>query len=293
MYVVAGVTGHTGKVVAETLLAQGHAVRVIVRDEAKGAPWRPRGAEVAVASLDDAAALTAALRGAAGAYLLVPPQYGSNDMLRDQAVVADAIVAAVKASGVPHVVMLSSLGAGHAHGTGPIRTLHRFERALEAAAPNVTYLRAAYFVENLGQVLGEVTTKGVYPTFLSPNRPIAMVASADIGRTAAALLLDPARGMRIVDLFGPAELSQEEVARVFSEQLGREVTPAFAPLEYAEPAFIAGGMPANVAALFREMLGAINGGLVAPSGPPAEVRRGTTPAKDVIAALLAGGVAAH
>src|ERR1051325_5750281 len=38
MYVVAGVTGHTGGAVAEALLAQGEKVRVIVRDADRGEP---------------------------------------------------------------------------------------------------------------------------------------------------------------------------------------------------------------------------------------------------------------
>src|SRR5580704_10595228 len=58
MFAVAGVSGHTGKVVAETLLAQDKAVRVIVRDAAKGEEWKKRGAEVAFADLDDPDALT-------------------------------------------------------------------------------------------------------------------------------------------------------------------------------------------------------------------------------------------
>ena len=78
----AGVSGNTGSVVASTLLAQGHAVRVIVRDEKKGERrGSSKGAEVAVASLDDAAALTAALRGADGVYALVPPNFADDDSL--------------------------------------------------------------------------------------------------------------------------------------------------------------------------------------------------------------------
>jgi uncharacterized protein YbjT (DUF2867 family) len=77
MFVVAGVTGNTGKVVAETLLAQKKPVRVLVRDEAKGAEWKRRGAEVVVAELDDAAALDRAFAGATGAYFLLPSLYAS------------------------------------------------------------------------------------------------------------------------------------------------------------------------------------------------------------------------
>ena len=84
-YVVAGVSGHTGRVVAETLLAKGSKVRVVVRDAAKGEPWAKKGAEVAIADLGDEAALAKALAGATGAYLLVPPIMGVPDMRAAQA----------------------------------------------------------------------------------------------------------------------------------------------------------------------------------------------------------------
>src|SRR6202051_4612058 len=96
MYVVAGVTGNTGKVIAETLLAQRKPVRALVRDEAKGAEWKKRGAEVVVAELDDAAALGRALAGATGVYLLLPAQYGSTDARVDGATRTRAIVRAIE-----------------------------------------------------------------------------------------------------------------------------------------------------------------------------------------------------
>jgi len=47
-FVVAGVTGHVGSVVARDLLAAGDSVTVIVRDANKGTEWSARGAKVAV-----------------------------------------------------------------------------------------------------------------------------------------------------------------------------------------------------------------------------------------------------
>jgi uncharacterized protein YbjT (DUF2867 family) len=44
MHVVAGVTGKTGREVAENLIGQGEDVTVIVRSEEKGAAWKSRGA---------------------------------------------------------------------------------------------------------------------------------------------------------------------------------------------------------------------------------------------------------
>ena len=105
MYVVAGVTGQTGAAVAEELLARGKPVRVIVRDEARAGRWKERGAEVAVANLSDGAAVTRALAGTEGAYFLIPPQYGAEDLLEAQKPVVDAIARAVRESRVPHVVL--------------------------------------------------------------------------------------------------------------------------------------------------------------------------------------------
>ena len=45
-YVVAGVTGHTGSVVAQTLLDSGRKVRVLIRDPHKAERWKKRGAHV-------------------------------------------------------------------------------------------------------------------------------------------------------------------------------------------------------------------------------------------------------
>src|SRR4051812_45868774 len=111
MFVISGASGHTGSVVASTLLARGAKVRVIVRDAQKGETWKQKGAEVALASLDDAKALAEALRGADGVYALVPPDFVSDDPLATQGRVVDAWAQAVAAAKPKHVVLLSSVGA--------------------------------------------------------------------------------------------------------------------------------------------------------------------------------------
>ena len=66
MFVVLGATGNTGSAVVETLLSKKQPVRVIVRSVDKGAGWKAKGADVAVASLDDVPALAKAFEGAKG-----------------------------------------------------------------------------------------------------------------------------------------------------------------------------------------------------------------------------------
>ncbi len=47
MYAITGVTGQVGGAAARALLAAGHEVRAVLRDETKAAQWRERGAEIA------------------------------------------------------------------------------------------------------------------------------------------------------------------------------------------------------------------------------------------------------
>ncbi|MBE7454960.1 MAG: NmrA family NAD(P)-binding protein [Kofleriaceae bacterium] len=287
MYVITGVTGNTGAVVADTLLTAGKPVRVVVRDAARAAPWRARGAEVAVAALEDTAALTAALRGATGAYLLVPPRLASADPAGENRAVVASLAAATRAAAVPHAVLLSSIGAQHPDGTGPIATLHHAEAAL-AEVTALTAVRAAYFMENWGASLGAVA-QGALPTFLPRALAIPMIATRDIGTTAAATLVEGPGGerRRVLELAGPRPYSADDVAAAVAAITGQPVAAAEAPLDAVVPTFTRFGVSAAMAALYREMYAAIIAGRVDWEGGAARAVRGPTPLQDVLRTLLA------
>src|ERR1041384_282546 len=141
-FAIAGTTGRTGKVIANALIDAGKKGRVIVRDAAKGEEWKKRGAEVAIADLNDAPALAKALQGVEGAYLLVPPSY-TDDYRAAQDAISNALAEALQTTPVPHVVLLSSIGAQHAAGTGPIAGLHVTEGLFAKLSGSVfSFIRA-------------------------------------------------------------------------------------------------------------------------------------------------------
>jgi uncharacterized protein YbjT (DUF2867 family) len=285
MYVVAGVTGNTGKVVAETLLGQGKSVRVIVRDAKKGEAWKARGAEVAIAELDDANALTAALRGAEGAYLLLPPNFASTNVRADNGARAQVLARAIDASGVKHVVFLSSVAAHLAEGTGPILTVHDAEALLkQARGADVTFLRAAYFMENLGGSLYAVG-EGKLPTFLLEARAFPMVATVDIGTTAAKLLLEGGHGKRVVELAGPREYSPRDAADALGRILGRPFVVEQGPEAAMIGALTGAGLNGEWARLFQELTHGVNTGHVDWEKGQARLR-GTTELETVLRRLV-------
>lgn len=290
MFAVAGVSGHTGQVVAETLLRAGAPVRVIVRDAAKAAPWAARGAEVAVVDLCDAAALAAALAGVDGAWLLLPPRVAPGFAAYQRATGA-TIVEGVRRAGPGHVVFLSSIGAQHAAGTGPIAGLHPVEAGLRAWAAEtgkaVTLLRAGYFMENLGGSLGALE-HGILPGFSPVDQPYEMVATADIGRTAAGLLLRGGAEVRVVELGGGPAQTMAEAAAALSRLLDRPITAVQAPLEQMVPTLTGYGFPQDLAEMYRDMTAGIGSGLIAWEGTGQRVPA-TTSLQEVLAGLLGKG----
>jgi uncharacterized protein YbjT (DUF2867 family) len=287
MYAVAGVSGKTGSVVATSLLQAGKPVRVVVRDADKGRPWRDRGAEVAVTSLMDPKGLAAALAGVDAAYLISPQDPRSPDPISDGWRVADAIARALRDSRPGHVVLLSSIVAPYPEGTGLSLTLHAAEERLADAACPITFLRAAYFLDNWLPVLGAASA-GKLPTFINPDREIPMVASRDIGLTAARALLEgPAHPRRaIAELSGPRAYSPRDLAKALSRILGRSVEPEAMPLDAVVPMMTGLGASRAFAEQVRSLYQCIEDGKLHSQGDGIRSLRGTTDAETFLRGAL-------
>ena len=284
MFVIAGVTGHVGGVAATELLAQKQKVKVIVRDAAKGKEWSTRGAELAVGKLDDANFLAGALKGATGFFTLLPPDYSAPDVFAYQKKASDAIAQAVKQSGVPLVVVLSSLGAELASGTGPIKGLHYLENKLRETGTKVVALRAAWFQENLGQSVGPAKQMGMYFNFM-PSKDAAMpsVATKDIGALVAKTLTSPPAKSEVIDHIGPTYTVAQLVAKL-GKGVGKELKIVDVPPAGHVEALTKAGVPKPFAEQFAEMYAAFGTGKIGPKGD--RVVKATTEVDSVIAQLV-------
>ncbi|KLN60553.1 epimerase [Kiloniella spongiae] len=284
LYAVTGVSGRTGAAVARTLLAAGKGVRVIVRTQANGAVWANQGAEVAVANLTDITALSNALSGTEGAYIISPPQYAQDELFKQADVMAETIAEASIKARLPKLVALSSIGADKSKGIGLISMNRTLEQSLEQTGLPVTFLRAAYFMENWSPMIQSALQQGSFSSFLSPlNRKIPMIATDDIGRIAAEALNEHWEKTRVIELEGPRPYSPNDLANSLTQRLGKAVNvKAIAEADWAK-ALLGSGMSAAAIDGFITMTQALNSGHIGFSDKSKiDRRKGSTTIDDIV-----------
>lgn len=287
-FVIMGATGQTGGIVLNHLRQRGLPVRAITRDPARAAGLQGPGVEVVRGDASDAQSLAAAFTGADAVYVLNVPQPGAAAVLAEAKKASAAIAEAVRRAKVRHVVALSSSGAHLAEGSGVIRSLHDLEAALRGAAPSITFIRATYFMENWAAMLPVAREQGVLPSLRQPiDAPGEIVSAADVGATAAACLLEPRDGERIINLIGPAEYSSQDAAKALSEVLGRPVEAVALPREAWVPTLTGAGLGADYAGEVAQMYDGINAGHVGFEPGVGETRRGTVTLADALRAVAA------
>lgn len=287
MYVVTGVTGNTGAAVADSLLERGVPVRVVVRDRSKATNWAERGAEVVVADLVDASSLVQAFEGAQAAYVLNPPAYHAEDMFAQAGRIGDALLQAVRKSGLTKVVLLSAIGAHIPEGTGNIITNFMLEQSLRKLAIPVTFVRAAWFMENWASVLPPAANDGVLPSFVAPlDGAFPMVAAKDIGRVSADAMLDERGGMRVIEIEGPEKYSPNDVADACAKILNRRVQAVALPEAEWPDILAAAQFSGRTITAWIEMLSAFNKGVIVSEGKGVDKIKGTTSIEEAVANLI-------
>jgi uncharacterized protein YbjT (DUF2867 family) len=223
MFAITGITGQVGGAVANQLLDAGRRVRAVVRNAEKGAEWGRRGCEVALADMHDAQALARAFRDVEGVFVLLPPNFAPSPGFTETRSVISALRKAFEEARPGRIVCLSTIGA-QAERTNLLQQLQAMERELGDLPMPVAFLRAGWFMENAQWDVASAKSQGVIQSFLQPlDKPVPMVATADVGRVAARLLLDRWEGRKVVELEGPRRVTPNDLAAAFAVALGRPV----------------------------------------------------------------------
>jgi uncharacterized protein YbjT (DUF2867 family) len=141
--------------------------------------------------------------------------------------------------------------------------VHYAEQRFQDSKSKWTFVRAAYFMENIAQSAPLVHGQGMLPVFGGgEGYKFPMVATEDIGKVAANALLEPPSSNRVVELAGPEEYSFEDAASYLTTIVGKPVKATALPIEGMVDALSQSGMSKDVASLYREMTEGLGKGLV-------------------------------
>jgi uncharacterized protein YbjT (DUF2867 family) len=287
MYTIMGVTGKVGGAAARTLLAEGKPLRVVVRDRAKGENWAAKGCEVAIADLDDADTLAEAFKGADAAFVMLPPIFDPSPDFREARAMIATLCRALKKGAPNRVVALSTIGA-EAERPNLLSQLGLLERSLSTLPLPVTFLRAAWFMENAALDVTAARDTGVIASYLQPlDRAVPMVAAADVGRTVAGLLEENWSGVRVEELEFALRVSPNAIAAAISKALGKPVKAIAVPRNEWEAIFRGQGMVNPLPRM--QMVDGFNEGWIDFRDKGAGARKSRVSIDEVIAALVNSG----
>ncbi|WP_214416170.1 SDR family oxidoreductase [Sphaerisporangium fuscum] len=243
---ITGATGTVSTALIEALAGADVDLRALVREESGADGPRVQGAEVVVGDLDDARSLPPAFEGVQDVWLLTPngpraPEHNMN------------ILWAARQAGAERVVRLSVVGAAHDAPTRSGRLHALSDRETERCGMRWTILRPHWFMQNLLNEAGDISTGGTFSLNMATAR-IGMIDARDIAECAARVLLDdPDRHHgRTYTLTGPRSLTFDDVADRLSLALGRPITYLPVGDDVKRKALLGHGVPRWIVDMLEE-----------------------------------------
>ena len=223
-YVISGSVGNISRPIIVGLVKSGNQVSVITSSSDRVKEIESLGAKALVGSLQDAAFLQNAFKGADAVYTMIPPTWQTTNWRASQLEVAKNYESALRASGVKYVVNLSSIGAHEPNGVGPVSGLHDFEQLLNKIPElNVKHLRPAFFYYNFLAQIGLIKQAGIMGGNYGGSEKVFLVHVNDISKAALEELTALSfKGSTVRYIVGD-ERSGQEIATVLGKAIGREL----------------------------------------------------------------------
>jgi NAD(P)H dehydrogenase (quinone) len=140
-------------------------------------------------------------------------------------------------------------------------------------------------MENASWDVTPARDEGIISSFLQPlDKPVPMVATADIARVATQLLVEKAAGHTIVELEGPERVTPNQIASTFASLLDQDVLAEVVPRESWPALFASQGMKNPEPRM--KMLDGFNEGWIEFEREPSSILKGAVSIADVLKTLV-------
>ena len=252
MIVVTGATGQIGRQIVEGLLRKmpGARLGVSVRDPEKARDFEQRGVRVCRGDFTDASSLAEAFDGAEQVLIVSGTTLGEEGVRQH-----GRAIQAAKDAGAKRILYTSHQGANASSAVAFARDHAATEGLLQSSRVPFVSLRNGFYAESALYQLGAMKDTGQLA--LPQDGPVSWTARADLAEAAVAALLD----MSLFDGFTPPltaleAIDFEDIARLASEILERDVTRIVVSEEEYRKVQLARGYPERMVDLLASLFAA-------------------------------------
>ena len=225
MIVIVGASGAVGTPAIRHLSRMGASVRALTSNPRSAERLSGLGvSETVIGDFRSDGDVARTLAGAESVFLVSPR------FTEDEAEIGIRVVEAAKGEGVRHFVYSSAFHPQLASMDHHATKL-RIEEAVIESGLAFTIVQPSMFMQNVRVEWREVVENGVYRRPYSPHRKMSVIDTGDLGEAIARVLTDPTLRGGTYELCSGESLTHAEMAAIFSEVLGWEVTAQKRSLE--------------------------------------------------------------
>jgi uncharacterized protein YbjT (DUF2867 family) len=219
---VTGATGNQGGAVVRSLLNNGFKVKALTRnaDSPEAQIIKNLNAEIVQGNLNNPSTYRKHLEEIDGIFCVLTFQNG----IREEISQGKELANLAKSYNVSHFLYSSVIGADLHTGIPHWESKLMIENHIKQQNLPYTIIRPAALFENfLIPAVKKRILKGTLPSPLTKEVIQLFISSSDIGNISSLIFLNPDQNLRKTILLATEEIDQENVARIFSNVLGREI----------------------------------------------------------------------
>jgi uncharacterized protein YbjT (DUF2867 family) len=232
MILITGASGNVGKEVLKQIAQTGVQVRAAFQSASKAAP-APSGVEIVTVDYNQPESLRTALKAVERVFLVGPPTAQLPALERKAMEV-------IAQSGVRQVVKLSAMGGREAIFS---RQHAQSEDYIESTGVPYTFLRPNGFMQNMVNYNAPtINTQNAFYGSEDDGR-VSQIDVRDVAAVAVKALTEDGYAGKAYSLTGPEALTNSEIARILSDELGREIRFVNLPPAKLREALLAAGVP--------------------------------------------------
>ncbi len=179
---VTGSLGNISRILVEKLVSAGHEVRVITSNDERAKEIEQLNAVPLIGKVDDLYFVNKAFSGADAAYTMVPPSYGTTELIKKT---GETYAKAIENNKVSLVVNLSGIGAHLPNGPGPSSANFFIEHLFNSfTGSTVLHLRPGMFYSNFYGVINLIKYQNIIGNNFDENVVLALSHPLDIANIA-------------------------------------------------------------------------------------------------------------